>query len=189
MERSRYSYWVSLIMLLILNLERCGGHWSDRQLYEDLKIRFEGKHAQIEVGGPYAGIEMHNSAPAINRISFYYPVANSLDLSRDYWQRERDHVFFIGLKWKGEKRWIGLDPMPFEITPYSAVFLSEEQGRIVRISYNFCYNSPTLVIQIQFTNCSREEQTFEIYTPLATSLRTCHTYRLIDRAWTEVSAD
>ena len=43
--------------------------------------------ALVEVGGPFAGAEFHHSRPVPTRISFYSPVANSVDLSTDYWQR------------------------------------------------------------------------------------------------------
>ena len=49
---------------------------------------FTGKFGQVEVGGRYAGAEFHGSRPLPSRISFFYPVANSVDLSKDYWKRE-----------------------------------------------------------------------------------------------------
>ena len=53
---------------------------------------------QIEVGSSYVGIEIHKSFPLLNRISFYYPVANSIDISEDYWKRENFRIMSIGLK-------------------------------------------------------------------------------------------
>jgi len=45
---------------------------------------FDGHFGQVEVGGRYAGAEFHRSRPLPSRISFYYPVANSIELSTGY---------------------------------------------------------------------------------------------------------
>jgi hypothetical protein len=52
-----------------------------------IAVAFHGGYGSIEVGGPYAGFESHHSRPLPSRISFYAPVANSMDLSTDYWRR------------------------------------------------------------------------------------------------------
>ena len=62
-----------------------------------MKIDFKGD-AKIEVGGPFAGIELHHSSPLLQRISFFYPVANSLDESTDYWKRDTSFIMQLGLK-------------------------------------------------------------------------------------------
>lgn len=50
---------------------------------DPLEYFFDKKYGQVEVGGPYVGAEFHESRPLPLRISFYYPVANSIDVSTD----------------------------------------------------------------------------------------------------------
>jgi len=57
---------------------------------------------QIEVGGPYVGMEFHHSSIQPNRISFFYPVANTIDLSEGYWQRGNYPVMTFQLKVGGK---------------------------------------------------------------------------------------
>jgi hypothetical protein len=52
---------------------------------DPLSYSFDKHYGQVEVGGRYVGAEFHESRPIPSRISFYYPVANSIDLSTDYW--------------------------------------------------------------------------------------------------------
>ena len=60
------------------------------------------------MGGPFAGAEFHESRPLPSRISFYYPVANSIDLSTDYWKRGDSRPMAVGLQMDGgAPRWIG----------------------------------------------------------------------------------
>src|SRR3972149_10409642 len=85
---------ISLVSLIMLFMTlRISGQ--DRDL---LTIKSVKEVGQIEVGGPYVGIEIHNSFPMLNRISFYYPVANSIDISEDYWTRENYRIMSVGLK-------------------------------------------------------------------------------------------
>lgn len=153
----------------------------DRQL----SVLTTSPHAQIEIGGPFVGIELHQGAPLINRISFFYPVANSLDLSTDYWKRDQFHVQFYGLK-IGEhpKVWLKNLDWSYEQTPYRAQFYSEHQGCPLKISYHFCQNKPAMIIRIEIVNNTSHSTDVEFYSHLETSLRTCHTYSLIDKAWT-----
>jgi len=86
-------------------------------------IHFAGGCGQVELGGPFVGFESHNSFPLPIRISFYYPVANSIDLSTDYWHREQSRPMYIGLKiGDAPKLWIGLEPYEHDLTPYSVSF-------------------------------------------------------------------
>lgn len=67
-----------------------------------LTVKFKGD-AQIEVGGPYVGLEFHHVSPHLQRISFYYPSANSIDNSTDYWYRDTTHILSIKLKRNSKK--------------------------------------------------------------------------------------
>ncbi|MFH1212514.1 MAG: hypothetical protein V1681_00340, partial [Candidatus Neomarinimicrobiota bacterium] len=57
----------------------------------ELAVTFKGD-AKIEVGGPFVGAEFHHSYMIPQRISFFYPVANSIDRSQDYWKRDTSFV-------------------------------------------------------------------------------------------------
>jgi len=159
---------------------------SPEKFYQNLSVYFSGKPSQIEIGSPYIGIEMHTSSPLLNRISFYYPVANSIDLSTDYWQRQRDRIFFLGIKFGDQPiEWLQPEPMDYELTPYSVVFTRTDDEKNIQISYEFCKNKPAFVATIEITNNLSDPIAIELYTHLVTSLRTCHSYKLKDQARTE----
>lgn len=141
---------------------------------------------QIEVGGPYVGIEIHKSFPLLNRISFYYPVANSIDISEDYWKRENFRIMNIGLK-VGDKPKGFLKNQIYKVsqTPYSASFSGNDFDSEIKIKYEFCKNQPALVITYVIVNTSDTQKEYEVYTRLETTLRTSHTYKIIDSAYTE----
>jgi hypothetical protein len=158
----------------------------DKLFSPALEIDSACDSAQIEVGGPFVGIEMHHSSPLLNRISLFYPVANSIDLSTDYWQRSKSRVSFLGLKvGRGPKEWVGLKPFRFRITPYSVMFHSVDDRRAIQVSYQFCKEKPAMVARLEITSNLVEPALFEVYAHLEASLRTSHTYALIDQAWTE----
>jgi hypothetical protein len=94
------SYQKSLFRFLLISLVTFSfscqiqeEQFTDKQL----KINYKGD-AKIEVGGPFVGIEIHHSYPLLQRISFFYPVANSLDESTDYWKRDTSFIMQLGLK-------------------------------------------------------------------------------------------
>jgi len=159
---------------------------SQDSLHKNLSVEFSGKPSQIEIGSPYVGIEMHTSSPLLNRISFYYPVANSIDLSTDYWKRDEFRNFFLGIKF-GDKpiEWLQPEPIDYELTPYSVVFTKSDDEKTIQISYEFCKNKPALVTKITITNNSPNQEDIELFTHLETSLRTCHSYKLKDKASSE----
>ncbi|MDZ7261766.1 MAG: hypothetical protein ONB05_06650 [candidate division KSB1 bacterium] len=132
------------------------------------------------------GIELHQSSPLLHRISLFYPVANSLDLSTDYWRRHQFRVMSLGLKIGNKpKQWLGLEPFDYQVTPYWVTFHKQDQEKTIDITYEFCKNKPAMVARFEITNNLAESELFEIYTHLEASLRTCHTYTLKDNAWTE----
>ena len=157
----------------------------DAYLRERLKVSFKGP-SQVEIGGPFLGIEMHGGSPLLNRLSFYYPVANSMESSTDYWKRGEARVLSIGLK-TGDKprQWLDPEPLEYELTPYSALFRKTGGGYALTVGYEFCKNKPAMVATLELINTSPETAVFELYTRLEASVKTSHTSALQSLAWTE----
>ncbi|MCG2726690.1 MAG: hypothetical protein L6420_10675 [Elusimicrobia bacterium] len=154
---------------------------------DKLKIKSLNKSSQIEVGGPYVGVELHNSQVQPNRITFYYPVSNSIDLSQNYWKRWEYPVMKMGLKIENQpKESLGNGPYEYELTPYSVIFKKSDDEKKISVSYEFCKNRPAMVVKIGLTNNSKKTKTFEFYTGLETSIKTSHTYSFKNTAWTAV---
>ncbi|MBN2091027.1 hypothetical protein JW964_15545 [candidate division KSB1 bacterium] len=152
----------------------------------DLAVHFSGRSAQIEIGGPYVGIEMHNSSPLLNRISFFYPVANSIDVSTDYWKRAQFRILAIGFKIGDQPcTWLQPEQMPFSLTPFSVKFIQPDSTKTFSVTYQFCKNQPAMIAEFELTNMSDSIEIFEIFTQLDLSLRTSHSYKPKNRAWTE----
>jgi hypothetical protein len=153
---------------------------------QNLRIESTKEVGQIEVGSPYIGIEIHKSFPLLNRISFYYPVANSIDISEDYWKRENFRIMSVGLKTGNSKKQL-LRQQVYKVsqTPYSVTFSGKEDQSQIRISYEFCFTQPAMVITYEITNSSQTEQDYEVYTRIGAVLRTSHTYNVIDKAYSE----
>lgn len=178
-ELLKYAQPVILFLLLITSVGR--GQISD----EKLKIDYKGD-AKIEVGGPYVGIELHHSSPLLQRISFFYPVANSLDESTDYWKRDTSFIMQVGLKTgSGPKEFIGHEPYRLTLTPYSVDLQKEDDDKLISVAYSFTGTKPAMVVQYKIKNKRNERTSFELYTDLETALRTSHSFNFIDKAWTE----
>ncbi len=159
---------------------------SQKSLHQNLNVNFSGKPSQIEIGSPFVGIEMHTSSPLLNRISFYYPVANSIDLSTDYWKRDQFRILFLGIKFGDQPiEWLQPEPFDYELTPYSVVFTKSDNEKKIQISYEFCKTKPAFLTEIEITNKLSYPTDIELYTHLETSLRTCHSYKLKDQARSE----
>jgi len=101
-----------------------------------LHIKSTKEVGQIEIGSPYIGIEIHKSFPMLNRISFYYPVANSIDISENYWKRENFRIMSMGIK-AGDslKRILENEIYDVDQTPYSVSFTKEKFDSEIKISY------------------------------------------------------
>ncbi|MFC2134701.1 amylo-alpha-1,6-glucosidase [Bacteroidota bacterium] len=169
------------LTLLVLMLAHC----SFDGLKDTLTVHFEGD-AKIEVGSEFVGIEMHHSSPLLQRISFYYPVANSIDLSTDYWKRDTSFISALGLKiGDDETEWLGRKKYKFDQTPYTITFNDNTEKRNVKITYKFCMNKPAFVVQYDITNNTAVSSIFEFETHFSTILRTCHSFTKKDKAWTE----
>ncbi len=156
----------------------------NNELDKKIDVRFKGS-SQIEVGNSYVGVELHHGSYIPERISFYYPVANSIDMSTDYFKRDTTFIMALGLKiGNGNKHWIGTKPTPYILNPYSVTFTDNNNDRDISVSYEFCKSKPAMVIKYEITNKSKVEKRFEFYTHLETSIKTSHTYTLINQAST-----
>ncbi len=155
------------------------------ELYNSLAIHFN-KSAEVSVGSFYVGVEMHHSSILPQRISFYYPVANSIDLSSDYFKRDTTYIMSAALKIGNQPfEWIGLKPYSFTSTPYEVTYRKSDSEKSISVTYQLCKDKPAMILTIEITNESNTSKNFEFYTHLETSLKTCHTYKLIDNSWTE----
>jgi hypothetical protein len=120
---------------------------------------------------------LHNNRPIPQRISFYTPVANSIDLSTDYWTRNRTHILALGLKTgSSELRWIGHEPFRLTLTPYRAKYDSETRSERIDIVYEFSDRSPVMFVTYRITNLRTVAEDVEWYTHLEASVRTSHTF-------------
>ena len=147
-----------------------------------LAVRFEGKYGQVEVGGNFAGAEFHDSRPFPSRISLYYPVANSIDLSTDYWKRGESRLFHVVASVDGATDTVGASPCVYEWVPYEADFHENPGNYRIDYSYRFCNSLPALAVSITFTNNSTVPKKFDVNLAFSTVLRTCQTYAFKDTA-------
>lgn len=145
-------------------------------MHGGLGYKFDGKYGQIEVGGNYAGAEFHDSRPLPSRISFYYPVANSIDLSTDYWKRGDSKPFDVFVDIDGRTDTLGNCPCAYSWTPFEANFTYNGDGYDAQITYRFCEDLPFMVFRMVVRNLTSQEKTFRIRTELSMVLRTCQTY-------------
>jgi len=174
------------ILTLTLTLTSSCSH-ENRLIQNDLAVDFKGD-AKIEVGGPFVGAEFHHSYMIPQRISFFYPVANSIDRSQDYWKRDTSFVAEWYLKiGDGQPEVVGRKPVEFSLTPYSVDFFDRKSARDIDVSYHFCGEKPAMVVTYQIVSRQKAPAVFEFDTRLFTSIKTCHTYREIDQA--EVVSD
>jgi len=156
---------------------------------ENLALSFSGK-AQIEVGGPYMGVEFHHSYMIPQRISFFYPVANSIDRSNDYWNRDTSFVMEWLLKIGDQPaESIGRSAAEFDLMPYSVTFQDTTEIYSATTAYQFCNEKPAMVLTIDITNKLDKTETYQLDTRLKTPIKTCHTYRLIDQFRSEYDAE
>lgn len=162
----------------------CGG--GDRERANELTVTSSVPYLQVEVGGPFVGIEAHHCAPLLSRVSFFYPVANSLDNSQDYWSRDSSHVFALA---------VGIDDQPphlleapartCSLAPFSATYLYDSLAYRATISYEFCLSAPAMLVTVTLRNNRKSAQKFRLRSHLDGTLRTSHSYAAKDEAWSE----
>ncbi|MFH1195688.1 MAG: amylo-alpha-1,6-glucosidase [bacterium] len=167
-------------VLLLLDGNLLFASDKENEIRKELAINFSGD-AKIEVGSYFVGLEFHHSYPVPQRISFYYPVANSIDLSTDYWKRDTTYISEVGIKFGDkETEWLNGQSFPFELTPFSVDFSKSESDKQIDISYRFTKNKPAFVVSYSITNKTNVTAPVELYMRNAVSLRTCHTFTLRD---------
>lgn len=157
-----------------------------REASDPLFFYFDKQYGQVEVGGRFAGVEFHESRPLPSRISFYYPVANSIDVSTDYWKRSASQPIVVGIRVADQnKQWVGKEPWAYTLSPHKVTFESKTEHIAYEAVYEFCLNEPALVFTFTVKNISRRVLPVEVYTHLLIALRTCQTYARRDSSWTE----
>jgi hypothetical protein len=161
---------ILLLIGLLTSLTGATGHKTI------LPVSFAGKYGQLEIGGPFVGLEFHHSQPLPCRISFFYPVANSIDLSTDYWRRDASRPFRCILHHNGVVDSLSDEPWQYTYTPGSVSFVMRKPDVLYQIDYGFCKNLPAMVFQLFITNADTKSQKFQIDTELQCLLRTCQTY-------------
>jgi hypothetical protein len=171
------------VLLSLLILLSC----STRGPGRDLQVEFDGRYGQVEIGGKYVGVEFHQSRPLPSRISFYYPVANSIDLSTDYWKRYESLPYTVLLRSEGRTDTLGSNPYPYRYTPYRASFEDTHDDYRIVFSYDVCDELPVLVFKIRLRNLSERRRDIWLETSLRTTLRTSHTYGWKRRASVQYS--
>ena len=150
---------------------------AQHRLGDTLAVAFDGRIGQVEVGGSYAGAEFHGSRPVPARISFYYPVANSIDPSTDYWRRGESRPLTITVRVDGRTDTLGTTPWAYRWTPYSVVFDERTPDYDAALEYRFADDLPIVVLRLTLHNRTGRRAAFAVNTRLATSLRTSHAYR------------
>lgn len=159
-----------------------------QELYDRLKINFS-KDGKFEVGGPFIGIELHHSLPLLQRISFYYPAANSIDLSTDYWKRDTSFISSMALMIDGKFELIENNKFNLEVTPFNIKFTNKNEERLIEISYHFMKNKPAMVMKINITNLSAKAADFKFLIHFDASLRTSHTYSIKEKAHNQINLE
>ena len=140
-------------------------------------VPFAGGYGQVEVGGPTVGLGFHQSRPLPSRVSFYRPVANSLDLSTDYWTRDQAPLpLRVTLVEDGVPRAFGLRSMPYTWTPATVTFAAPDSGWFATVSYRFAERSPVVLVAFTFRNTGPTARTLAVAIDLVPTLRTCQTY-------------
>jgi len=144
---------------------------------DPLKFFFDGRRGQVEVGGPYVGMEFHKSRPVPSRVSFYYPVANSIDLSTDYWKRDESLPMAVGLSiGGGVPEWIQRESWSYILSPHKVTFLKSTDSVEWALTYEFCRSQPAGVVTIGVKNRTQRSFPVALYTHLLMSVRTCQTF-------------
>ncbi len=151
---------------------------------DSLAVAFDSGTGQVEVGGPYAGVEFH-ARPLPARISFYAPVANSIDPSTDYWRRGEARPYAATVRVDGRADTLGTGPWAYRWTPYRVVFRNATPDYGATIDYRFAADLPVVVVRFALVNRTGRRAVFGLDTSLLTALRTSHTYATRQPAQTQ----
>jgi hypothetical protein len=181
---NRIFFYIPALMCCITGAFAAQDGWG----VDVLAYRFAGRYGQVEVGGPYAGAEFHNSTPLPSRISLYSPVANSIDLSTDYWRRGESHPFRVDLNVNGRGvHSIGVEPWEYVLSPHTVTFAGIEDGFACSMVYAFGMKEAVMMYRLTIVNPTSERAVIATKVQIAMVLRTCQTYARCDRP--DVSID
>ncbi len=147
-----------------------------------LMVTFDEKYGQIEVGGKFVGLEFHHSRPLPTRISFYYPVANSIDLSTDYWKRDESRPLSLLIKVGDRLDTLETQSLPYTYAPHTVEFEKKDSLYHLAISYHFCDDLPVVVWKINLKNTTHQLREYRLTTGLRMVLRSCHSYHWIEES-------
>jgi len=176
-----------LLALLLASVMACAtaGLSSGTSTDSSIAVAFQGGYGSIEVGGPYAGVESHHSRPLPSRVSFFAPVANSMDLSLDYKRRDESQVLFVALQIDdGPCQPIGWEPWPYVLSPASVSFSKRLDHTELKIFYSFFQNSPGMMARLVIRNLDERPHAYRLHTRWQTTLRTCQSYKFKNPAHT-----
>ncbi|MEX0602666.1 MAG: hypothetical protein WD295_04945 [Bacteroidota bacterium] len=174
-----------LLLPVVLNAGGVAGDSGPAPNDTLLSVVFDRGYGQVEVGGPFVGVEFHHSRPLPARISFFSPVANSIDLSRDYWKRDESEPMLFGMGIDGhKKRLLGKEGWAHRLSPHTVTFTRQEDSIRLSVTYEFCMNEPAMVVSLEAENVSTRAALVELFVQLKLILRTCQTYAWRDSAWT-----
>lgn len=141
---------------------------------------YSGNNGTLEIGGAYIGAEFHRSRAVPSRISFYKPVANSLDPSTDYWKRDQFVALHLSVaRENGADRVAALlDTLAFDYrwTPADAHFTGSAAGLPMEVAYAFGDSLPFLEMAIQIVNTMPDTQALHLSLTFDPTLKTSHTY-------------
>lgn len=165
-----------IIQCLLILYTLTGMAYTQSEIQGDLAVQFNGQYGQVEVGGPFAGAEFHHSRPLPSRISFYYPVANSLDLSTGYWERDESRPFVYSLEYSGRTDTIGWKSVPYRYTPYRAQFTEHAGMFRVEYDYRFMVSIPGIVQIVWIRNDSTAPVDVVLNAILNPTMRTSHSF-------------
>lgn len=184
MTSGAFKCMAALWLLLLYLCAGCGAGETAEPL-KSLAQAGNEKRGQVEAGGPYAGAEFHDSRPLPTRISFYYPVANSIDLSTDYWRRGESRSLRLALSHDGRTDSIGTAPCSYRYTPFFVQFRERKPEYSWTLSYRFCRNLPVMVLEFELSNAGDGARFFELEGSLQWVLRTCQSYAWVRPARVE----
>ncbi|MEI6285315.1 MAG: hypothetical protein WCP79_02335 [Bacillota bacterium] len=137
---------------------------------------FDKPFGQIEVGGKYAGMAFHAGSAMPSRISFFYPVANSISNSQDYWKRYESHLFNAVLTVDGQAQTIGYDEHQAEYTPCCFRATKQYHNCSCRYEYSFGSTLPITVIKIELTNTGQAPAQYTLDLTPETAFHSCHSF-------------
>lgn len=149
---------------------------------DPLEYLFTGHYGQVEVGGRSAGAEFHGSRPLPSRVSFFFPVANSIDLSTDYWKRAESHPLQAGVRINRDSvRWFGAEPWSYVLSPHRVTFRHDVGELSCAMTYEFGLNEPVMAFRLTVVNSAAERRLIETVVDLWAVLRSCQTYARFDQ--------